>query len=258
MEMTFKDEVGRLSPASGVNRRRLHGSVAHEIAIQIIGGSLQPGEVLPNEDDLSAALMVSRTAYREGIRTLVAKGLVSARPKVGTSVNERSEWNILDGDVLAWYFEVAPDPDFIRSLFELRRIVEPAAAALAAQRYTPEAAEAMSAALVAMQVDHESTQSSLEADLAFHLAILTATDNEALLALFNVIEATIRWSVRLKMTAYPTIYETTVPSHAVILDAILARDEQASSKAMRLVIDEALGATLDALTHQAAGAPRRF
>lgn len=255
--MAFKDEVGRLNLPSGVNRRRLHGSVAHEIAIQIIGGTLQPGEVLPNEDDLSAAMMVSRTAYREGIRTLVAKGLVSARPKVGTSVNARSEWNTLDGDVLSWYFEVAPDPQFIRSLFELRRIVEPAAAALAAQRHGPADAEAMAGALRAMQGDHASTQASLEADLAFHLSILTAAGNEALLALFNVIEATVRWSVRLKMTAYPTIYDTTVPSHATILQAILARDEAAAGEAMRVLIDDALAVTLDALGHQGGAASGR-
>lgn len=248
--MVFKNEAGRLNPISGINRRRLHGSVAHEIAVQIIGGNLRPGEVLPNEDDLSAALMVSRTAYREGIRTLVAKGLVSARPKVGTSVNAQSEWNILDGDVLAWYFEVAPDPSFIRSLFELRRIVEPSAAALAAKRHTEAEAADMTRALRAMEGSHASTQSSLEADLAFHRSILTATGNEALLALYNVIEATVRWSVSLKMAAYPTIYATTVPSHAVILDAILARNEPAASDAMRVLIDDALTATLDALTHQ--------
>lgn len=251
--MAFRDEVGRLNPPSGVNRRRLHGSVAYEIAIQIIGGNLQPGEVLPNEDDLSAAMMVSRTAYREGIRTLVAKGLVSARPKVGTSVNARSDWNILDGDVLSWYFEVAPDPEFISALFELRRIVEPSAAALAARRFEPADADIMKATLVTMQGQHGSAQSSLEADLAFHFSILKATGNEALLALSSVIEATIRWSVRLKLTAYPTLYATTVPSHATILDAILARDEGGASQAMEMLIDEALAGTLDALAHQTVG-----
>ena len=250
--MDFWEHIGRLSGPSGVNRRRLHGSVAHELAILIISGKLSPGNVLPNEDDLSSAMSVSRTAYREGIRTLVAKGLVSARPKVGTSVNPRENWNILDGDVLSWYFEVAPDPAFIRSLFELRGIVEPAGAGLAAQRHGDDDAVAMHKALDDMKVADESSLAGLEADLAFHRAILVAAQNDPLLALSSTIEATLRWSALLKLTAIPRIYEAALPEHAAVLAAILKRDEAKAATLMRTLVDRALEDTLDALKHQQA------
>jgi GntR family galactonate operon transcriptional repressor len=239
-----------LQAPNNVNRRRLHGSVAHEIAILIIGGKLAPGEVLPNEDTLSAALNVSRTAYREGIRTLVAKGLLRARPKVGTTVNPRASWNILDGDVLSWYFEVAPDPAFITALFELRGIVEPSAAQFASVRHDAEDAAMMKAALDGMKKPQESPSLVLEADLAFHHAILVSSKNEALLALSSVIESTLRWSARLKMSSSPRIYESTLPEHEQVLDAILARDGAMAASQLRGLVDKALRQTLEALKHQ--------
>ncbi|MCX5516737.1 FadR/GntR family transcriptional regulator [Kaistia algarum] len=250
--MGFLDDVGRFSKPTGINRRRLHGSVAHELAVRIISGQLKPGEVLPNEDDLSAAMEVSRTAYRESMRTLVAKGFVSAKPKVGTTVNPRSSWNILDSDVLSWYFEVKPDAEFIRSLFELRRIVEPAGAALAATRHEDEDAVILRQTMAAMRPTKESSAEGLEADVAFHHAILVAARNEPLLALSSVIESTLRWSARLKMTAHPRIYEETLPDHVVVLEAILRRDSAGASASMASLVDKALEETLQTMQHQRA------
>lgn len=241
-----------LQAPNNVNRRRLHGSVAHEIAVIIIGGSLPPGEVLPNEDTLSAALNVSRTAYREGIRTLVAKGLLSARPKVGTTVNPRASWNILDGDVLSWYFEVAPDPAFITSLFELRSIVEPAAARFACERHGPDEATMMKAALEGMKQSHTAPHLILEADLAFHRAILVSSKNEAILALSSVIESTLRWSARLKVLTSPRIYESSLPQHESVLEAILARDSAGAAEQLRVLVERALRQTLEALEQRPA------
>ena len=102
--------------------------------VEIVGGARKPGEVLGGEIEASAALGVSRTAYREAIRILSAKGLVESRPKAGTRVLPRRFWNVLDPDVLAWTFEGEPDTEFILDLFELRAVVEPAASALAALR----------------------------------------------------------------------------------------------------------------------------
>ncbi|MFX7988724.1 GntR family transcriptional regulator, partial [Acinetobacter baumannii] len=91
-------------------------------------GMRKPGDVFGGEIEASEALGVSRTAYREAIRILAAKGLVESRPKAGTRVTPRSRWNMLDVDVLAWTFEGEPDTDFIIDLFELRGVIEPAAA----------------------------------------------------------------------------------------------------------------------------------
>src|SRR3546814_6993652 len=74
--------------------------------------------------------------YREAVRILAAKGLVESRPKTGTRVSPQAKWHLLDPDVLSWIFEFEPGDDLLASLFELRKIVEPEAAALAAQRRT--------------------------------------------------------------------------------------------------------------------------
>ena len=115
---------------------RIHGTIAHDIGVEIVSGLRKPGDVFGGEIEASEALGVSRTAYREAIRILAAKGLVESRPKAGTRVTPRSRWNMLDVDVLAWTFEGEPDTDFIIDLFELRGVIEPAAAAFAAARRT--------------------------------------------------------------------------------------------------------------------------
>src|SRR5215472_14961377 len=126
---------------------RLHGTIAREIGIMIVSGQYQPGHLLVGEIASSEQLEVSRTAYREAVRILAAKGLVDARPKVGTKINARTKWNLLDPDVLDWTFESEPDLELLNSLFELRNVVESAAAGLAATRRSAAHLKAMRAAL---------------------------------------------------------------------------------------------------------------
>lgn len=248
--MELRDEIERVNAPSNVSRRRLHGSVAHQLAVMIIGGRLKQGEVLPNEDVLSAQLSVSRTAYREAMRILVAKGLVSSRPKVGTIVSPRSSWNLLDPDVLSWHFEVEASPAFIVQLFELRRIIEPAGAALAAERHDPQHIEVMRRMLSQMKDTPPGSISGLDADLTFHHTILLASKNEAIIALSSVIGSTLRWSVRVKMSAHPQVYETSLPSHIRVMEAIESRNVALSSQLMTELVEHALTETLQALQDQ--------
>ncbi len=190
-----------MGDSATVSMRRLHGYVAHRLAVSIIGGETPPGSVLPNEEQASSAFGVSRTAYREAIRMLAAKGLVEAQPKTGTRVAQRSRWNLLDPDVLGWHFEVEPSPTFISSLFELRLIVEPAAAAMAAERRDDGDIADLADALSRFAALGTTRPEGLEADLAFHTAILRATRNEPLTALSSVINAALHWSVRIKLDA---------------------------------------------------------
>lgn len=247
--------LAQVNAPSNVSRRRLHGSVAHDLAVEIIGGVRKPGDVLPNEEQLSERLAVSRTAYREAIRILAAKGLVEARPKTGTRVNPRELWNMLDPDVLSWHFEVEPSPDFIQSLFELRRIVEPGAAGLAAQRHDAADLAAIEAALKSMDDEAPGSVEGLEGDLRFHHAILQATHNEPLIAFSSVIGSTLRWSVRLTLTANPHAHRDSLPEHKAVSDAIRAGDNQRAEKAMRTLVENALQDTLRSLGRQSA--PRR-
>jgi DNA-binding FadR family transcriptional regulator len=238
--------LAQVNAPSTVSRRRLHGSIAHDLAVDIVAGTLKPGDVLPNEDQISERLQVSRTAYREGVRTLVAKGLVETRPKTGTRVTDRSHWNMLDPDVLSWHFEVEPRVEFVTSLFELRRVVEPGAAALAAQRRTDEDLAAMADALERMGQVTTGTVDGLEADLAFHHAILVATRNEPLIALSSAIGSTMRWSVRLTLTNNPQAHRDSLPEHQAVQRAIAAGDSAKAQKTMSLLVDHALEDTLHA------------
>src|SRR5262249_47442185 len=83
-------------------RRGLHGELVHALGMQIVRGELKPGDALPTEVESTSGPGVSRTVVREAIKVLAAKGLVVSRPKTGTQVRDRSFWNLMDPDVLAW------------------------------------------------------------------------------------------------------------------------------------------------------------
>jgi DNA-binding FadR family transcriptional regulator len=230
-----------------VNKRRLNELVAHRIAVMIIGGTLKPHQLLPREAEHAANLDVSRTAYREALRVLTAKGLIAAKPRAGTRVLPRESWSLLDPDVLAWHLEVEPSRDFILSLFELREVVEPAAAALAARRGDASEIAAIAAALRRLEQDQHISSAALEADLAFHQTILRATRSDVLLALTPVISVTLRWSVALTMEALPQRYSEALPFHQSIFEAIKNHDVTAAEMIMREHIHAATQNTLAAL-----------
>jgi DNA-binding FadR family transcriptional regulator len=131
-------------------RLRVHGSIARELGLSIVSGRLRPGHVLAGEIEASEKRHVSRTAYREAIRILCAKGLIHSRPRTGTRVSRISDWHLLDPDVLDWLFRGDPKPEVIHGIFELRTLVEPAAAALAAARRSQAHLTEMRRALDAM------------------------------------------------------------------------------------------------------------
>src|ERR687887_1744910 len=132
-------------------RRGLHGAVVHEIGVRILDGELKPGDTLPDNGSLTES-EVSRTVVREAIKVLAAKGLVESRPKTGTRVRRREDWNLLDPDVLAWLQDDDVSEEMLRKLTEVRRIIEPAAAELAAARAGAREIAAMQNAFVQMEM----------------------------------------------------------------------------------------------------------
>ena len=125
----------------------VHVSLAGEIGLRIVRGDYPPGTILPNEAKWSEVFEVSRSAVREAIKMLMAKGLLSSRPKIGSWVEPKERWNLLDRDVLGWY-AASPDREaFLRAVQELRHMIEPEATALAAERRTEEQMNAISQAL---------------------------------------------------------------------------------------------------------------
>ncbi|MEG3087159.1 FadR/GntR family transcriptional regulator [Sphingomonas sp. PB4P5] len=226
--------------------RRLRGAVAHKLGLAILSGKYAPGDTLSGEIAFAEELEVSRSAYREAVQVLTAKGLVESRPKAGTRVLPRSRWNLLDPDVLAWAFANEPDIDFVRNLFELRAIVEPAAAMLAAQRRDRADLKAMKDALTAMRRNTLVTEAGRAADRDFHSAILQATRNDALMVLTASIGAAVNWTTQFKQRQR-ALPRNPIPDHVRVYDAIAAGDAPAASEAMRVLVDLALEDTRTAM-----------
>ena len=218
---------------------RIPGTIARDLGIQIVTGRFKPGEILHGEIETSGRLQVSRAAYREAVRILVAKGLVKALPKIGTRVMPQAQWHLLDPDVLGWIFEFDPDEVLLANLFELRRIVEPEAASLAAARRSAEDLAEMGAALQGMSRHGLNTHAGREADQRFHATLLRATGNAFVESLTVGVGAAVTWTNIYKGMHSPRLRDS-VPDHQTVYDAVVARDPNAARAAMADLVDLAL------------------
>ncbi len=230
-----RTEQGGSTRAQAMFQGRLHGALAHRLGVNILNGVYTSGDTLPNEIESSSSLEISRSAYREAIRILAAKGMVESRPKTGTRVTERSRWNLLDPEVLGWMFETEPSETFIKALFELRLITEPAAAELAALRRSDADVERMSAALVVMKAETLTTEAGRRADLDFHHTLIHATGNEALASLSSSIEAAVSWTTRYK-ARHDGLIRDPIPDHERVFDAIARKDAGAARWCMESLV----------------------
>ncbi|HEX8302792.1 FadR/GntR family transcriptional regulator [Sphingomonas sp.] len=217
---------------------RLHGTIARDLGILIVSGRYAPGETLNNEVAASDRLHVSRTAYREALRILAAKGLVESRPRTGTRVSERAKWHLLDPDVLSWIFEFEPDDHLLASLFELRKIVEPEAARLAAERRTDTHLTQMSDALAGMMRHTLAVEEGRLADQNFHAALLDASGNPFLASLTSSVSAAVAWTTIFKQRNSP-LRRDPLPDHQRVYDAIAAGDATAAQRAMADLVEMA-------------------
>jgi DNA-binding FadR family transcriptional regulator len=217
---------------------RIHGKIARDLGIHIVSGAVAPGDLLDGEVAASGSLNVSRTAYREALRMLAAKGLVESRPKTGTRVSSRDQWQLLDPDVLSWVFNTEPDPSLIGSLFELRKIVEPAAAQLAALRRDDAQLAAMRDALADMADHTLATDIGRDADQRFHAAMLDASGNPFLVTLTSGVGAAVAWTTVFKQRNSP-LRRDPLPDHHRVFDAVAAGDGVAAHAAMTDLVDMA-------------------
>jgi len=216
--------------------RNLHGHVVQVLGQRIVSGAIKQGEVLPPEATMAEEMDVSRTSLREAMKVLSAKGLVEARPKVGTRVRDARFWSQLDADVLAWRCASMPTADFVQKLSEMREIIEPAAAASAANHRSVTQLKRMQTAFDAMEAAHD-PEAWTTADIDFHEAILAATGNELLISLFSVIETAL--SSYFTMSAHTAAnFKYSLPQHRAVLHAIREKDAEAAQKAMLKVISD--------------------
>ncbi|GAA1710621.1 FCD domain-containing protein [Fodinicola feengrottensis] len=217
----------------------MHGQVVEWLGLRIVSGELTSGSQLPNEVELAAQLEVSRGGVREAVKALAAKGLVEPRPRLGTRVLPRADWNLMDREVIEWHGR-AGDPDFLAHLLELRLVVEPGAAGLAAERASAAEVAALQAAYDGM-AEHagalpESEDDFVRADLAFHLILLRASGNQLIEQLGRLLETGLRHS--LQTTSHlPGGVRATLPLHRAVLLAVQGHRPAAASRAMRRLID---------------------
>ncbi|MFN4142533.1 FadR/GntR family transcriptional regulator [Aestuariivirga sp.] len=215
---------------------RIHAELAAGIGMRILDGTYAPGSLLPKEAEWSRIFAASRTAVREAIKTLHGKGLLVSRPKVGSRVEPRERWNLLDRDVMAWHCAAMDRRLFLASLQEVRRILEPGAAMLAARRRTPEQLAALEAALEAMKTASGEV-AMVEADVRFHLALLAAANNDLLAPFGIIIEQALA-----NMFDYTTRHnhrpERTLPLHAGVVSAIARQSPEEAQRAMSLLLDD--------------------
>jgi DNA-binding FadR family transcriptional regulator len=218
-------------------RKSMHARIVQELGIEIVSGRLQPGERLPAESALCEQYGVSRPVLREATRVLVAKGLVVSKPRVGSIVRARDEWHMLDPDVLYWTLNSIPEGDFFRALMTVRRIIEPAAAALAATAATDEDLTRINSAYDRME-HAQNAGALLEPDLEFHRAIMAATHNDMLAYIGNMMSLALSESIKLT-SRHPDTHALSLPRHKAILTAILNRDALGARQASLVQLENA-------------------
>jgi len=243
----------RQSPSTARPRLSLHHEVAGRIGSLIAMGRIKPGTVLPNETALGSEFGVSRTALREAIKVLSAKGLVEVRRKTGTRVRPIDEWNMFDPEVLGWLYPDSEIPPDLTDLMAVREVVEPAAAGMAATHATGEDLARIRRAYVEMEGATGDLPESVESDLRFHLAVLEATHNIFMKPFGALIQTALRCSFRIT-NSNSDLYGKSLVRHRAVLEAIEARDAGGSENAMRDVL---VNTTRDIATQTKALAERQ-
>jgi DNA-binding FadR family transcriptional regulator len=217
--------------------RGLHGEVVEVLGRRILSGEYADGEIL-DVPGLEQELDISRSVLREALRVLKAKGLVDARPKRGTFVQARTEWLLLDPDVVRWQFAGRGDNQFLDDLAEVRGIIEPSSARLAALRRTDEDLAALDLAIERMAAAARGDGDAVDADVAFHRALLAATHNELLVRTEVVLETGLAARDRLVHGAVQD--DDPTPAHAAVLDAVRNRDPEAAGAAISALLAKSL------------------
>jgi DNA-binding FadR family transcriptional regulator len=204
---------------------------------EIVTGGYE-GRRFPTEAELAQEHGVSRSVTREAVKMLTAKGLLTARPRKGTTVQPGSVWNLFDPDVLRWLLERKFSLELLRQFSELRIAIEPAAAALAAQAADEAALEAIRAGYARMEAAEAGANDSLEADIAFHIAVLNGSANPFYMQFRDVVATALQTSIR--FTNRFQGRTASLPAHQAVLTAIAAGDRQDAHDAMWQIIADVM------------------
>lgn len=218
--------------------KNVHGNTLDHLGKAIVSGRYPPGTAVPPEPVLCEELGVSRTVVREAVKSLVAKGLLSTGPKVGTRVLPAQQWNWFDPDVIVWQSQAGLTREFLQDLQELRRVVEPAAVRMAALRATGEDIAEIEDAFAGMTKAVEQGGDYVLHDLRFHQGLLRACHNRMLVQMSKALSALLRTSFEIS-TSRKDGPRNSLPLHRAVLDAVIARDPERAECAIRVLIDGA-------------------
>jgi len=218
--------------------KNVHGNTVDYLGEAIVAGRFGTGGSLPAEPLLCEELGVSRTVVRESIKSLVAKGLIQTGPKVGTRVLPSEQWNWFDPDVIAWQSKSGLTPSFIRDLQELRRVVEPAAVKLAAERATETDIADIEDAFTGMKRAVEGGGDYVKYDLRFHQGLLRASHNRMLVQMSKALSALLRTSFEIS-TIKKDGPRLSLPLHRAVIDAVIAHNGTRAERACLVLIDGA-------------------
>ncbi len=228
-------EVRLAKPFASLQRQSLPEQVLRQVGISIVRGDFKAGDTLAPEPELCVQLGVSRTVVREALKLLVAKGLIESRPGMGTSIRPRGEWNLLDPDIISWQAEIGGPSSYFRDVCEVRLMIEPMAARLAASRATDEEIASIDAWCRRMGLAVNDPDAYTSADLQFHAAICSAAHNELLPQLMTTLHAAL-YASRIVTSHLVGANEHAMPLHQAVAQAIHNRDGQAAEDAMRSLV----------------------
>lgn len=216
-------------------RDGVHGRLVHELGRRILVGEYAAGDTLPTEEALVAEFDAGRSAVREAIKVLTAKGLVRTRTRVGSLVQTESSWNLLDPDVLAWRYEGMPTLKQLEDLSGVRIAFEPEAARLAARAKDRSGIAGIQQAYLLMEQTIDDPDRFIEHDLAFHAAIVDAGGN-VLLQQLSALMYMAYASARQVHTRNVRRNKRTLPGHQAVLEAIEARKGDDAADLMRRLV----------------------
>ena len=231
--------------------KNLTARIMDELGRAIITGRYQVGVILPLEDELQEQFGASRTVLREAIKMLTAKGLLEARQRRGTIVQPEERWNLLDPDVLGWMLGREFSIDLLIDFTEIRLAIEPRAASLAAQTASGGQRQAIEAAIDRMYAAEHGTDDPLESDIAFHVAVLQASNNRFMRQFTDLADTTLRFSIR-RTNAYKGVSRASASEHQRVADLIIRGEAERAQSAMFELIQGALDLLLSAGGHDRA------
>jgi len=220
--------------------RNLTHQLTHQLGAAIVQGQYAIDRSFPTEAELSQQFNISRSVTREAVKMLTAKGLIASRPRQGIRVMPSTHWNMFDADVLSWTLNARPSLELLREFTQLRMAIEPEAAVLAAENSADTARiSAIGSALARMKKADEGKDDPLGADIEFHCAILSASNNRFFYQLREFIQVALRVSIA-STNQLKGVLTANYDDHKRIYDAICAGDKEAAAAAVKVLLVEVM------------------